>query len=185
MNKLDFSIIIPVFNQEKYIKKCIKSALCQNFSGSFEVIVINDGSFDKTEDILKEFNDKKLKVFDNKNSGAAYSRNFGIKEAFGEYVVFLDADDILEKNALQNFYNSNKNLEADIIQAPYYVIRKNKKPKICFPLEKFKGNDGFLNIKNTKGGVLKGNFEPWAKTYRKSFLTENEISSHKSFVTYS
>lgn len=175
MNKLDFSIIIPAFNQEKYIKKCVKSALEQNFSGSFEVIVINDGSFDKTSEILKEFKDDRLKIFNNENSGAAYSRNFGIKKAVGEYIVFLDSDDILEKNALSTFYDANKLLDADIIQAPYYAIKEGKKTKFCFPLKKFKRKGGFLNIKNTEGEVLKGNFEPWAKAYNKKFLTENEI----------
>ena len=73
MDKLDFSIIIPLYNQEKYIEKCLNSALSQDFRGSYEIIVINDGSTDKSEKILNGFNDTRLKIFKNQNGGLAYS----------------------------------------------------------------------------------------------------------------
>ena len=84
MNKLDFSIIIPLYNQEKYIERCVKSALRQDFNGTYEVIVVNDGSTDGSEEILNSFNDTRLKIFKNQNGGLAYSRNFGNSKASGE-----------------------------------------------------------------------------------------------------
>lgn len=180
MNKMDFSIIIPLYNQEKYIEECLKSALNQDFSGEFEVIVINDGSNDKSEEIIKNFKDERLKIFKTENRGAAYSRNFGNKKANGEYIVYLDSDDILDKNCLQNFYDINKNRKADIILAPYQAIREHKNDiKFCFPLEnvfkKFDCKKDFVNIKNTDGEILKANFEPWGKTYRRDFILKNGI----------
>lgn len=178
MNKIEFSIIIPVYNGEKYIKKCIESALSQSFSSNFEVIVINDGSTDNSRAILDSFKNEKLRIFNNKNRGPAFSRNFGIEEAKGRYIVFLDADDILDKDALQNFHASLYKMEnsADIVFAPYYAIREHKNDiRAFFPLKNFTEKEGFLNIKNTKGEVLKGNFEPWAKAYKKDFLTKNGI----------
>ncbi len=181
MNEIEFSIIIPLYNQEKYIEECLKSALGQSFQGKFEVIVVNDGSTDNSEEILKKFNDEKLCVFKNENLGPAYSRNFGIKQSKGKYIVFLDSDDILEKDALKIFYNTiycdnKKYSDTDIVFAPYYAIRGHRNDtKFYFPLEKFKDFDGFLNLKNTKGEVLKGNFEPWAKAYKKDFLTQNGV----------
>ncbi len=182
MNETEFSIIIPVFNGEKYIKECIESAVSQSFKGKYEIIVVNDGSNDSTTKILTEFKDEKLKIFNNKNSGPAFSRNFGIEKARGKHIAFLDSDDILDKDALQNFYDvwhsayCKNGLEADIIFAPYYVIREHKNDiKLYFPLKKFIPEKNFLNISTTKGEVLKGNFEPWAKIYKRDFLIKNGI----------
>lgn len=178
MDKLDFSIIIPLYNQEKYIEKCLNSALSQDFRGSYEIIVINDGSTDKSEKILNGFNDTRLKIFKNQNGGLAYSRNFGNSKARGEYIVYLDADDELHTSALQNFYNKNLDYDADIILAPYCAIREHKNDiKKYFPLKKFKNKKGYLNIQNTKGEILKTNFEAWGKAYKKEFILKNNIES--------
>lgn len=176
MNETDFTIIIPLYNQEKYIEQCLESALNQDFSGKYEVIVVNDGSTDKSEEIIKNFKDEKLKIFKNENKGPAYSRNFGNKKASGKYIVYLDSDDILDKNCLQVFYDKNLNQNADIILAPYWALREHKKDiKFYFPLKKFIQQEGFLNIKNTKGEILNANFEPWAKAYLRDFILDNKI----------
>ncbi|WP_299823017.1 glycosyltransferase family A protein [uncultured Pontibacter sp.] len=94
------SIIVPLYNSEKYISDTIKSCLDQTYA-SLEIIVVNDGSKDKSEEIVKSFDDKRIKYFNIPNSGPCYARNFGMAKASGELFQFLDADDILDKDKLK------------------------------------------------------------------------------------
>ena len=95
------SVIIPVFNAEKTIQETIESVLNQTFS-NFELIVINDGSTDSTLDIIASIQDPRIKIFSYPNSGPNHSRNRGISHASGEYVSFLDADDLWTPNKLND-----------------------------------------------------------------------------------
>src|SRR5690349_8368887 len=95
------SIIIPVYNAEKYIDETIQYVLKQTFT-DWELIVVNDGSTDLTDKILDKYSyNEKIKIFHKKNSGVSDSRNFGAKQAAGKYYCFLDADDLLLENCLQ------------------------------------------------------------------------------------
>jgi len=94
------SIIIPVYNSEKYIQDTIESCLNQTYT-NLEIIIVNDGSTDKSEGIINEFNDIRIKYHKIANSGPCYARNVGIKEATGDLFQFLDADDILENRKLE------------------------------------------------------------------------------------
>ena len=94
---MKFSIIVPVYNVEQYLAECLDSLLSQTYE-DYEIICINDASTDKSYDILLEYSDnnKCIKVLNNdSNQGQSYSRNRGIKEAVGEYVLFVDSDDML------------------------------------------------------------------------------------------
>ena len=95
-----FSVIISVFNKEKYIGKTLDSVLAQTFQ-DFEIVVVNDGSTDNSEEIIKSFNTEKIRYFFHKNRGASAGRNRALREANGEYLAFLDADDLWEKNHLE------------------------------------------------------------------------------------
>lgn len=96
------SVIIPAFNSEEYIKLSIESVQSQTFR-DLEIIIINDGSTDRTEEICKSLaiDDKRIKYFYKNNGGAASARNYGLEKASGEYVHFLDADDILHKKTYE------------------------------------------------------------------------------------
>ncbi len=87
-----FSIVIPVFNKEKFVAKTVESVLNQTFS-DYEIIVINDGSTDASENIIQQFNDNRIRYFSKKNEGVAVARNFGIEKASADFICFLDADD--------------------------------------------------------------------------------------------
>lgn len=100
-----FSIIIPAYNMEKYIKKTLDSVMKQSFK-DYEVIVIDDGSTDKTVEIAKKF---KVKVIEHKHAGLSVVRNAAIKEAKGEYLVLLDSDDWWDKDLLKKLDESSKN----------------------------------------------------------------------------
>ncbi|MEM0542794.1 glycosyltransferase [Flavobacterium sp. j3] len=87
-----FSIVIPVFNKEKFVAKTVESVLNQTFS-DYEIIVINDGSTDASENIIQQFNDNRIRYFSKKNEGVAVARNFGIEKSSADFICFLDADD--------------------------------------------------------------------------------------------
>lgn len=95
-----FSVIIPLYNKEKYIKRAINSVLKQTYQ-NFEIIVINDGSTDNSLSVIKSIKDKRVKIFNQKNLGVSNARNKGIKKAKGEYIAFLDADDKFLNNYLE------------------------------------------------------------------------------------
>lgn len=115
-----FSVVIPLYNKQDFISKCIGSVLTQTFA-SFEVIVINDGSQDNSEKIVKEIKDDRVKYFHQKNSGVSVARNKGIEEASGEYIAFLDADDWYEDDFLNVLYKSIlEHPDADAFTTGYF-----------------------------------------------------------------
>ena len=109
------SVIIPAYNEEKYIKRCLDSAINQDLD-DIEVIAINDGSTDNTLSIMREYEKKNVKIVDQNNHGAGYARNMGLLGAQGEYIQFLDADDYLQPGALKKLYTLGKKYDADIVK---------------------------------------------------------------------
>lgn len=111
-----FSIVVPIYNVQDYLEEALDSVLSQSFGGEFEVILVDDGSIDNSNSICKKY----CKAHDNfilveqKNRGLSGARNSGVKIASGDYLVFLDADDVLPSNALLNYencFNSNRNVD--------------------------------------------------------------------------
>lgn len=104
----EVSIILPVYNAGNTISKCIESLQHQTFK-NFEILLINDGSVDNTYDILKkiETSDNRIKVFDKPNGGASSARNFGMKYAKGEFLMFVDADDYIDVNFIEKLMATN------------------------------------------------------------------------------
>ena len=102
------SIIIPVYNAERYLHQCIESVIAQTFE-DWEAILVNDGSKDGSLAICQEYaaKDKRIKVIDKSNGGPSSARNKGLENAQGEFVYFMDADDWIEKNYLEVFFNGN------------------------------------------------------------------------------
>lgn len=101
------SVIIPFYNDEKYVKECLDSMQRQTYK-NFECICIDDGSTDKTLNILKEYseNDKRFLVYKNYHKGPGCQRNFGIKKAHGEYITFMDHDDWVESSWLEKLLST-------------------------------------------------------------------------------
>ena len=99
------SLIIPVFNAEKYLSECIDSVLAQTYK-NYEVIIVNDGSTDKSEDIINCYGkkDKRIHAYHKLNGGVSSARNYGINVASGDYICFIDADDIIENIYLETLY---------------------------------------------------------------------------------
>ncbi len=99
-----FSVVIPLFNKDKYVAQTLETVLKQNFA-DFEIIIINDGSTDNSEQIVKSFSDSRIKYFSTENQGAAAARNIGIEKSQSPYIAFLDADDLWFENHLQELKN--------------------------------------------------------------------------------
>lgn len=118
-----FSVLIPVYNVEKYLEQCIRSVLTQDFS-DFEVILVNDGSTDQSPIICKHFAeiDSRIKYYDKKNEGLLLTRRFSIKRASGEYIVFLDSDDYWEPGILSTLNKEIETCHADLICYRYQII---------------------------------------------------------------
>ena len=118
------SVIITAYNYERYIERAIRSCLDQSLSKKqYEVIVVNDCSKDKTAAILENYKDE-IRIFNlEKNIGLAAARNFGVKKALGQFVIFLDADDYIQRDLLmiqQTFLNENNMLDA--VSVDYYLV---------------------------------------------------------------
>ena len=108
---MKFSIIIPLYNKEKYIRRVLDSILNQDYK-DFEIIVVNDGSTDNSRLVVNKIVDDRIKIVNKENGGVSSARNRGIDEAHGEWVLFLDADDILLPGALRSFYDATIKFKA-------------------------------------------------------------------------
>ena len=101
MRKKDgISVIVPIYNSEKYLEKCITSLLHQNIN-NYEIILIDDGSTDKSLEICKKFENKRIKVFHKENEGISLTRNFGLAKASYNYISFVDSDDYVTEDFLE------------------------------------------------------------------------------------
>lgn len=107
-----FSIIIPVYNVEKYIQKCLDSVINQTFK-DYEIIVVNDGTKDNSMDIVNKYN---VRIINQKNQGQSAARNAGVKIAKGEYLIFLDSDDYWKKDLLENINRSLIRNNPDVVR---------------------------------------------------------------------
>ena len=109
-----FSIIIPVYNKEQYIQRCINSIITQTYT-DFEVIIINDGSTDQSKDILNTISDSRFKIFSISNGGVSNARNTGLNYASGQYILFIDADDYIDKDYCESIHKSILEYNSDLL----------------------------------------------------------------------
>ena len=115
---MKYSIVVPVYNAEKYLEECLDSLVNQTYD-NFEIIIVNDGSTDSSKDIIKKYEEKykdKIKSYYKENSGnVAIPRNYAIKYVSGDYMLFVDSDDYIDINALEVINANNLNGKADVI----------------------------------------------------------------------
>ncbi len=136
---MKYSVVIPLYNKANYIEKTIRSVLKQTYE-DYEIIVVNDGSTDNSLEIVKKISSKKIKIIEQKNQGVAVARNTGIKYAQGEYIAFLDADDLWMESYLETIDDLVTSYEkSDIFVTAYKVNLKKGKYKISTQLTPEKG----------------------------------------------
>lgn len=122
MNEL-VSVIVPVYNAEKTIKRCIESILTQNYK-NLEIILVNDGSKDLSMTICQKFDDTRIKLINQRNQGVSQARNTGLHYANGNYICFVDSDDYLDKNHIKVMYDTLVQDNVDMVITNFYQITK-------------------------------------------------------------
>lgn len=184
----NLSIIIPVYNAEKYLEKCLNSILNQNYT-NFEVVLVNDGSKDNSKNICEQYSKKDPRVifFDKENEGVSLTRNFGITKAKGKYITFVDADDWLEKEAYEKAFNIlEENYDIDLLVYNFNYYKKNKIENKYAPETFILENEEIKKIQATLlnpnhfsstgfSTKFKGLAYPWNKIYKKSIILENNL----------
>ncbi len=167
---IDISIIVPIYNAEKYLNKCIKSLINQT-KKELEFILVNDGSTDSSEEIIKSYKDKRIKYFKNKNQGIGKTRNFGMKKATGKYIMFLDSDDYLATNACEELFSKAEKDNLDLVINNFYRVEEETEKKVEVIIPEFKNT----TLKDNKRLLLDVNLAPWNKLYKREFLKKNKI----------
>lgn len=176
------SIIIPVYNVEPYLDKCLESVVNQTLT-NIEIILIDDGSTDKSRDIIKKFvhRDKRIKSIYQENRGVSEARNKGLKIACGEYIGFVDSDDYIELDMYENMYKEAKSNGADIVICNVNDIN-NEEVNVSLKIESELicideiGIDNFLKSKYFSFGHA-----VWHKIYKREIVEANNIR----FIDYS
>ena len=189
MEKAIISVVVPIYNTEKYLEKCLESIINQSCE-DFQIVLVDDGSTDESGKICDVFagRDKRIKVVHQKNQGLVRARKVGLEEAEGDYVYYVDSDDWLDKNVIETFMNIILKFQVDIVSVG--IKREYGGGKIQIDPVSFK--DGFYNKKDIKEKIIPklintNKFFEWGQhlTYwhyliRKNVLYENQrkVSDH-------
>ncbi len=174
-DKLLISIIVPVYNAEKYLSACIESILQQTYH-DFELLLIDDGSNDRSASICDEYalRDSRVKVFHKSNGGVSSARNHGIQEARGEWITFIDSDDFVDSGFLKNFYDYVTDEDVYICNACKFL---DEKQGLFYKLQS--GSIDTTSFLRKYGLLILDT--PWAKFFKKSILTTNNLKFDERF----
>ena len=174
------SIIVPVYNVEKYIRECIGSIFCQGLEDEFfEVIIVNDGSKDNSIDLISDYNNQhsNIQIVDQENQGLSEARNNGLRKATGEYVLFLDSDDLLVKGSLKSLMDCMINSMADMAMANFVKLNDDQIDSFVHkvvpvssanPIE-MNGEEALVKFFNPRECFV------WRTIYRRQFLLDSGI----------
>ncbi|MDB8460325.1 glycosyltransferase family 2 protein [Turicibacter sanguinis] len=179
------SIIIPVYNVEKYLIKCLDS-IQKIPQDLVEVLLINDGSTDNSKEICEEYVSKNInfKLFNKINGGLSNARNYGLKKAIGEYIIFIDSDDFIETNVLIKIISTLNNLDVDVVLTPFYEYIEH------FSIKK-SGYNNYLqpNFIYHKEDIIKelfiytsGLWTAWKYIVKKAYLIDNSIIFKEGYL---
>lgn len=171
------SVIIPVYNGENYIERCLNSILNQTYT-DLEILIINDGSTDRTEDIINRYieDGKNVRCIYQKNQGVSIARNLGLKHAKGEYVSFVDSDDFVESTFIEKMYKSAKNNNSDMVvcgHVRYYADNLKKNEVLNYKNENKSIYTQYESINLLLNLSVKGYL--WDKLFKREKLIENNF----------
>ena len=164
------SVIVPVYNVEQYIEKCLDSLVNQTLQ-DIEFIIVNDGSTDRSKNIIfryKEKNSNKLLYLEKENGGLSDARNYGMKYAKGDYIAFLDSDDYVELDTYEKLYNKAFETNADMVECDFYWEYPDKKI-----------HDTKANYKNESDMYANARVVAWNKLYKRDVLLNSGIEFPK------
>ncbi len=176
-NDIRYSIIVPVYNVEEYLVECLDSLINQTYK-AYEIILVDDGSTDKSGSICDSYVEKNssVRVFHKKNGGLSDARNYGIDQASGDYMIFVDSDDYIDVNMLQIYYQASiDNDYPDLLidQSMYAFCDDTIKSDDYYDYKEFgkkNGKEAFMTL--LEGGPL---WSPCSKCYKITFWKENDF----------
>lgn len=174
------SIIIPVYNVEQYLNKCIASICSQTYE-NIEIILVDDGSTDNSGVICEEFaeKDRRIKVFHKQNGGVSSARNFGLEIAQGEYVLFVDSDDYIEENLIETCVENFRMKQVDMVIFNYV---KETEEGIILRNSHFKSLKKYIKSSKKKIRFLTNNvlqyksgWEPWNRMFKMEIIKQHNL----------
>lgn len=173
---MNLSIIVPVYNVEKYIEKCLCSLLNQDLDkNEYEILVINDGTKDSSAEIAKEIasRSENVIVFDRENQGVSAARNKGVELAKGDYILFIDSDDFIEPNVLKTIVNECESKNLDMLAFNYRTINEKGEPVKFYKIGKLPQGvvSGIDFMIEDKFAVM-----VWCYVYKTKFLKSNHLT---------
>ena len=182
-NPVKVSVILPIYNQEKYLSHALDSLQNQTLKET-EFICVNDGSKDNSLNILTKYSnlDKRVKIINQNNQGTGQARNNGLKAATGEYIAFLDPDDTLEPDALETLYKKSKKQNCDMLVFNFKRVNEKGETLSCFNLKK--RLQRFYNIqedtnfhwRDIKSRILGGLYPvAWNKFYKHELIKKYNL----------
>lgn len=170
------SIVIPIYNDEEYIAECLDSILRQTYT-DFEVLCIDDGSTDNTLEIIKRYlnTDSRIRIFENYHKGPGWERNFGIQQARGEYITFMDHDDFVEPEWLEKLYKNLITYKADVAYCSNADYYDEDDYYDYYFFSKKELNQISRNVHSFNSCLTNKYFAPWRRLVRKQLVVENNI----------
>lgn len=184
MQEEKVSVILPIYNAEKYLKKCVNSVINQTYS-NLQIILVNDGSTDGSWEICQQLRtkDNRIEIYTQSNRGVSVARNKGLNVANGKWIMFVDPDDVLDNNIILELLSQVVNSSTDIVACTCYGFNRNKKYRARFfeTSRNFSSNkeDLYLQLLNVSYGQSSDIFTaigvPWGKIYRRDFLQRNHL----------
>ena len=180
------SVIIPVYNVERYLSRCLDSCILQTFK-DIEIICVNDGSTDSSLSILQAYAnlDSRVKIITKENGGLSSARNVGIANSVGEYVLCVDSDDYISSIAVEKLYNNAVNNNSDVVIFDYFINHfesQKSHPVIMGEMKSYSENVIF-NAELVSSDMYKYmHVCAWAKLYKREFLLSNNISYVEGIV---
>lgn len=171
---MKLSVIIPAYNTEEYISRCLDSLVNQTLR-DMEIIVVNDGSTDNTLPILIKYqnNHNNIVVIDQENSGASVARNVGFNASKGKYIAFVDSDDFVDNDMYEVLYQKIETTNSDIVVCNFKEYISETDFRI-FDVSKNRGDN--LTVKEHPELIYLINASPWNKIYRRDLFEKNSIS---------
>ena len=168
------SVIIPVYNVEKYIEKCLDSVITQSYT-NLEIILVDDGSTDRSGEICDQYalKDNRVKVIHAENAGLGEARNRGIRLSTGEYISFVDSDDWIERDFYKELIEAAMKAGSEVSICGYYECRENtKSPKVLYEESFTKSGKDILYYTMVAGSRYWFNISVWNKLYKRNLLSD-------------
>lgn len=173
------SVIVPVYNTEKYLRRCLDSLVGQTLDG-MEILLVDDGSTDSSTEIMKEYEEKyndRVKVFTKENGGQATARNLGIQKSQGRYIGFADSDDYVDTKMFETMYLVAEKEQCDLVECHYHYLSEEQNRE-----KELKTRGDIREYKNQKDMLINPQVSPWNKLYRREVLMHEGVDFPEGLI---